>query len=95
MALTRTKQVVVSDPSRIVTLKQYGIWDYYEEVDPDAENVTMFSRAYHGAREAVNSFPYVLRAANDILAIPGCKLQMTLYMFFELTGALVPAVSTW
>ena len=37
MALTRTKQVVVSDPSRIVTLKQYGIWDYYEEVDPDAE----------------------------------------------------------
>ena len=86
--------VPASDPTRVVTRTPRGIWDYYEEKHPDRGRFPRFS-AFHGARDVVESLPYVVRALRDIVSIPGCRMQVGVYMVSELAAAVVPALSIW
>ena len=88
-------RVVVSDPSRIVTHSRFGIWDYYEELDPDEDRISILKQTLHGVRELLDSTPYLFRAVKDVLAIPGCHTQVALYGVSACAGALIPAISIW
>ena len=82
------------DSARTVTRTQLGIWDYYEEKDPDAGRVAVWD-AFKDARDIYGSLPFLLRASKDLLAIPGCAFQIAEYAVCELTSAFVPALSVW
>ena len=92
--MTSTQTPVVADPPRVVKHIQYGVWDYYEEKDPDAEQVSLLG-FFKTAGTAVESFPYIVRAIKDVFAMPGCKLHMIMYTMAELSGAVIPALSIW
>ena len=95
MNRTLQNKVTVSDPTRIVTHTRYGIWDYFEELDPDAGQTNVLSSAYTGFRETFKSLPYVIRAMKDVLAIPGCKSRVAIYAISQFAGGMIPAISIW
>ena len=79
---------------RIVTHSRIGIWDWYEEKDPDGALISPLEwrKRYSDIAE---SFQYVVRAVKDLLRIPGCKVQFTIYMVTGLGVALIPAATIW
>ena len=88
------RALVPSDPSRIVTHTQYGVWDYYEERDPDAGHA-FFSSLGSRAKSVIEPLPYLVRAVKDIIATPGCKIYIGLYTIAEMGGAILPAITIW
>ncbi|PIL30024.1 ATP-binding cassette transporter [Ganoderma sinense ZZ0214-1] len=82
---------------RIVTHRRMGIWDWYEEKDPDASAVSLLSPS--GWSESCchlgRSFQYVVRAVKDVLGIPGCKTQFAVYLATGFGAALLPAATIW
>ena len=71
-----------------------GIWDYYEEYDPDASRAALFG--YRKSVEmAIESLPYAARAIKEVIALPGCIVQMAIYTGAELGLSVIPAVSIW
>ena len=80
---------------RVITHQRIGVWDWYEERDPDAVYLSLplgWSQRYS---DLAGSFQYVVRAIKDLLRIPGCKVQFAIYMVTGLGVALIPAATIW
>lgn len=80
-------------PGRVVKHKQYGIWDWYEEKNPDPDRFPIFDTLKSSYSKIIDSTPYVVRMIKDVMSIPGCKLQLGIYGVTELALSLIPAVS--
>ena len=77
--------------SRIVKRTRYGIWDAYEEAEPDGGQITLKERW----RTIVEAASDLERALRDLLAIPGCEALISIYTAAELAASFVPAASVW
>ena len=86
-----------ADPyaGRVVTHSKIGVWDWYEEVDPDRSQISVISRLRKSYTDLAGSFPYVIRMFRDVLSIPGCRPHLAVFGLTELGLALVPAASIW
>ena len=86
-----------ADPyvDRVVTHSKIGVWDWYEEVDPDRRQISILSRFKKSYTDLAASAPYVVRMFRDVLSIPGCKPRLAIFGLTELGLALVPAASIW
>ena len=86
-----------ADPyaDRVVTHSKIGVWDWYEEVDPDRRQISIVSRFKKSYADLAASAPYVVRMFRDVLSIPGCKPHLAIFGLTELGLALVPAASIW
>ena len=92
--MSTANAVTPEDPLRVVKHTQQGIWDYYEEYDPDASRAAL--SGYRKSIEmAMESLPYAARAIKEVIALPGCIVQMVIYTGAELALSVVPAVSIW
>ena len=87
-------QINSPDNERVVKHTRLGIWDHYEEKDPDAGRLAI-GDSFRAARETLAILPYALRAVQDILAIPECKLQVAVFTASEFADAIIPAISVW
>lgn len=81
--------------SRNVKHTRYGIWDMYEEDNPDAGKVTMLARLKEKWEDVTDGLPEVVLALKDALTIPGCKLYISTFAAAELVASFIPAVSIW
>ncbi|RPD56236.1 HlyB/MsbA family ABC transporter [Lentinus tigrinus ALCF2SS1-7] len=81
-------------PGRVVTHERAGIWDHYEERDPDGR-VPLFLGIAKQYSQLRQSSPYVVRLIKDVLSIPGCKPRLCEYVVTEHLIGLVPALSLW
>ena len=91
--MASTQAPIAAGPSRVIKHIRYGVWDYYEEKDPDGERASLLGLGFFKtAGTVVESFPYIVRAIKDVFAMPGCKLHMVVYTVAELTGAVIPAL---
>ncbi|RPD78581.1 HlyB/MsbA family ABC transporter [Lentinus tigrinus ALCF2SS1-7] len=80
--------------SRVVKHRQYGVWDWYEERNPDGEHAVLETlRAAYS--QFIECAPYVARTVKDVMSIPGCALQLGVYSATELGLGLTPALSLW
>ncbi|KAI0716184.1 HlyB/MsbA family ABC transporter [Cerioporus squamosus] len=81
-------------PGRVVTHERVGIWDYYDEKDPDGRVPLLLAVAkqYSQLRQCA---PYVGRMIKDVAGFPGCKVRLGVYAVTEHLIGLVPALSLW
>ena len=82
-------------PGRVVTHTKIGIWDWYEEHDPDNGRSNLSSAIGKRWSELVECTPYLVRLMRDVLKIPGCTLHSGIYALAHLSQGLVPALSLW
>ena len=87
-------QIDSLENERVVKHTRLGIWDHYEEKDPDGRRLAV-GDSFQAARETLAVLPYALRAVQDILAIPECKLQVAVFTASEFADAIIPAISVW
>ena len=80
---------------RIVTHKRIGVWDYYEEQDPDGRRLPSISSWVKKCSDVVESLPYAIRMIKDILDIPGIRGPLLIYVAAQLGSSVIPAASIW
>ena len=80
---------------RVVTHKRIGVWDFYEEMEPDGSRLPSISNWTKKFSDIVESFPYLMRMAKDILSIPDIQGPLLLYLATQVGGAVIPATSIW
>ena len=80
---------------RIVTHQRIGVWDYYEEKDPDGGRLPSISSWKQKVSDVVESLPYAIRMIKDILNIPGIRGHLLIYVAVQLGSSVVPAASIW
>ena len=80
---------------RIVKHQRFGVWDWYEERDPDGVQLISPSSWGQSYYALSGSFHHVVRAVKDLLSIPGCKAQFAIYLATGLGAALIPAAAIW
>ncbi|KAI0668740.1 P-loop containing nucleoside triphosphate hydrolase protein [Trametes maxima] len=71
-----------------------GVWDLYEELNPDLEHVpgaTWLEKVL----EAYACLPYLVRMLKDILSIRSCWLLLVSYLAADFLHSLIPAASLW
>ncbi|RPD64048.1 HlyB/MsbA family ABC transporter [Lentinus tigrinus ALCF2SS1-6] len=82
-------------PGRVVKHRRYGVWDWYEETNPDGEHFAVFETLRGAYSQVIECTPYVTRTVKDVMSIPGCTLQLGIYSATELALGLTPALSLW
>lgn len=84
------------DPDNVEHVKhtRIGVWDLYEENQPEIAHLPGSSRL-ESYLEMINSLPYVWRMLKDIGSISTCWMLLSLYLVMEVIASLVPAVSLW
>ncbi|TFK85027.1 HlyB/MsbA family ABC transporter [Polyporus arcularius HHB13444] len=94
-AETSTKEIIAERyPGRVVKHEKFGIWDYYEEKDPDGR-VSLLLTVAKQYSELRQCAPYVARMIKDVMGMPGCKARLGVYAVTEHLIALIPALSLW
>ena len=71
-----------------------GVWDLYEEINPDLQHIPGSSWLEKTA-EAYACLPYLLRMIQDVLSIRSCWQYLGAYAAVVVLNALLPAASLW
>ncbi|KAI0770932.1 P-loop containing nucleoside triphosphate hydrolase protein [Trametes elegans] len=71
-----------------------GVWDLYQEENPDFENVPG-SVWLQRASEAYACLPYLMRMLRDVLSIRSCWVLLVSYFVAQFLHSLLPAASLW
>ncbi|RDB28996.1 Lipid A export ATP-binding/permease protein MsbA [Hypsizygus marmoreus] len=84
------------DPTDTKNVKhtRIGVWDLYEETQPELAHVPGSSRL-ESYFEMVNGLPYVWRMLKDIGSIRACWSLLAMYLAIECISSLLPAVTLW
>ncbi|KAG6919464.1 hypothetical protein DXG01_005723 [Tephrocybe rancida] len=92
----RTTRKGKFDPSDTKNVKQsrVGVWDLYEEIQPELAHIPGSSRL-EPYIEIKQNLPYVWRMLKDIGSIRACWFHLALYLIVECIASLIPAVSLW
>ncbi|KAG6806697.1 hypothetical protein H0H87_002351, partial [Tephrocybe sp. NHM501043] len=82
------------DPSDTKNVKQssVGVWDLYEEIQPELAHIPGSSRL-EPYLEIKQNLPFVWRMLKDISSIRACWFHLALYLIVECVASLVPAIS--
>jgi hypothetical protein len=86
----------VFDPSDKVKVEhhKYGIWDYYEEKNPELEKVPGKSKIEE-LMIIHNDFPIFLTMLKDIGSDSKCRMLLILFAVVELVSGLLPSLRLW
>ncbi|TFK38612.1 P-loop containing nucleoside triphosphate hydrolase protein [Crucibulum laeve] len=84
------------DPTDASTVKHshIGVWDLYEDIQPEFARVPGASR-FESLFEMANALPYVWRMMKDIGSIRACWFLLSIYLAIEFVASLLPAVALW
>jgi hypothetical protein len=99
-APTRRKRVTsrkgVFNPEDEMKVKhtELGVWDLYEEKEPELANIPGSSRIERFLA-LKQTFPYLWRMLKDIGSIRSCWMLLIYYVALMFVGSLIPAVSLW
>ncbi|KAI0757800.1 P-loop containing nucleoside triphosphate hydrolase protein [Daedaleopsis nitida] len=93
---SRSSRKGTFDPSdtRRVKHTRIGVWDLYEEINPDLQHVPgrpWIEKTY----EAYAALPYLLKMIQDIMAIRSCWPLVGAYAAAEILNSLIPAATLW
>ncbi|KAI3619668.1 abc transporter related protein [Moniliophthora roreri] len=73
-----------------------GVWDLYEEKQPELERVPLLKRLnVEHYLEMYNTLPFVWRMMKDIGSMRSCWFYMGAFLLVELVSSLIPALSLW
>lgn len=92
--ITSRKGVFNPDDATRVKHTRMGVWDLYEEKQPELDRVPGLSRL-EKFLSLKQTLPYIWRMVKDISGIRGCGLLLLSYLVIELLMALVPAAVLW
>ena len=92
--ITSRKGVFNPEDTTRVKHTRLGVWDLYEEKEPELDRLPGLSRLekFLTLRQTM---PYIWRMAKDIGSIRSCWLLLALYLVLEMSSALVPAAALW
>ncbi|KAI0694489.1 hypothetical protein C8T65DRAFT_698967 [Cerioporus squamosus] len=93
-AVTSRKGVFNPEDKTRVKHTRIGVWDLYEEINPDLQHIPG-SSWIEKTFEAYACLPYLLRMIRDILSIRSCFILICSYGVAEVLQALIPAASLW
>ncbi|KAG6819629.1 hypothetical protein H0H93_010049 [Arthromyces matolae] len=84
------------DPSDAKNVKHtsIGVWDLYEEIQPELSHIPGSSRL-EPYIEILQNLPFVWRMLKDIGSIRACWFHLVVYLISEGIASLVPAVTLW
>lgn len=87
----------VFDPNNADRIKhtRMGVWDVYEEKNPDLPDIPIGAQYWERFLEIKRDLPYVWTMIKDISSLRDCWSLLVMYTFWEVVGALLPAVSLW
>ncbi|KAI8983177.1 P-loop containing nucleoside triphosphate hydrolase protein [Trametes punicea] len=80
--------------TRRVKHTRIGVWDLYEEINPDLEHIPGSTRL-ETLLEAYACLPYLIRMLQDILSIRSCWSLLVSYLAADVLLSLLPAASLW
>ena len=94
--MARSSRKGTFDPNDTHRVKhtRIGVWDLYEELNPDLENIP-WSTSLEKLLEAYACLPYLLRMCMDILSIRSCWFLLVAYLTADFLNSLLPAASLW
>ncbi|KAH9891326.1 P-loop containing nucleoside triphosphate hydrolase protein [Cubamyces lactineus] len=94
--MARSSRKGTFDPNDTHRVKhtRIGVWDLYEEINPDLENIPG-STSLEKLLEAYACLPYLLRMCADILSIRSCWFLLVAYLTADFLHSLLPAASLW
>ncbi|KAL0564030.1 hypothetical protein V5O48_018025, partial [Marasmius crinis-equi] len=76
-----------------------GVWDLYEEKQPELKNTWTSRFNKEGTVEQLlevkNCLPYIWRMVRDVGSIRALWLYFAVYLSLEFVGSLIPALSLW
>ncbi|KAI0757786.1 P-loop containing nucleoside triphosphate hydrolase protein [Daedaleopsis nitida] len=82
-------------PGRTVMHVQQGLWDVYEEKNPDGGRIALAAGLRKKYSDVAECAPYIVRMFKHVLSIPGCRSQIGMYAMTEIGTSLVPALTLW
>ncbi|KAG2345399.1 P-loop containing nucleoside triphosphate hydrolase protein [Suillus weaverae] len=84
----------LQDDAHRVKHTRIGIWDLYEERQPQSLRMlgSSISETYAWV---LQNMPYVVRMLKHMHSIPRCSILLSAYLVVELLGTLMPAISLW
>ena len=80
--------------TRRVKHTRWGVWDLYEEINPDLQHIPG-SSWIEKTLEAYACLPYLARMIRDILSIRSCLVLICSFGVAEMLLSLIPAASLW
>lgn len=91
-----TSRKGVFNPEDNVRVKhtRIGVWDLYEEKEPELANVPA-SSPLERILALKQNLPYLWRMVKDIGSIRSCWTLLLLYMTVIVLSAMIPAISLW
>lgn len=92
--ITSRKGVFNPDDATRVKHTRLGVWDLYEEKEPEFDRLPGLSRLERFLT-IKQTFPYVWRMVKDIGSIRSCWLLLFAYLALELLQSLIPAAVLW
>ena len=86
-----------SEPGNNVDIRhtKLGIWDLYEQLDPNFSSPRWFTAIPELYDELVRSWPYLLRMVKDIFGVRSCRASLFSFIAIRLLLSLLPAVELW
>ena len=91
---TNRKGVFNPDDTTRVKHTRVGVWDLYEEINPDLQHIPG-SSWIEKTLEAYACLPYLARMIRDILSIRSCLVLICSFGVAEMLLSLIPAASLW
>ncbi|KII86507.1 hypothetical protein PLICRDRAFT_44105 [Plicaturopsis crispa FD-325 SS-3] len=82
------------DDRKNVRHTKIGVWDLYEEINPELAQIPGSSRL-ETYMELLQGLPYVWRMLKDIGGIKDCWTLLGIYLLLEVAISLIPAVILW
>ena len=84
------------DPEDSLRVKhtQIGVWDLYEEIQPELQHVPGATKLEQ-LHDIKQSLPYVWRMLKDIGSLKNCWMLLISYALVTVTLSLLPAVGLW
>ena len=92
--ITSRKGVFNPEDETKVKHTKLGIWDLYEEKEPELANIPGSSRLERFLALKQN-LPYLWMMLRDIGSIRSCWMLLVYYGILIFIGSLIPAVSIW
>lgn len=92
--ITSRKGVFNPDDQTKVKHTRLGVWDLYEEKEPELSRIPGSSRLERFLA-LKQSLPYLWMMLKDIGSIRSCWVLLVYYVALVFAGSLIPAVSIW
>lgn len=91
---TSSKGTFDPEDQRRVKHTQIGVWDLYEEVQPELQHVPGATKLEQ-LHDIKQSLPYIWRMLKDIGSLKACWGLLVMYGIVTATISLLPAVGLW